>query len=45
MVEIEVEIGFNEKLSKEEQKEIGEKIKKVMEIFGMEIDTMEWKNE
>ena len=45
MVEIEIEIGFNEKLSKEEQKEIGEKVKKVLEILGIEIDSMDWKNE
>jgi len=45
MSEIEIEIGFNEKLSKEEQKEIGERVKKVLEIIGIKIDSMEWKNE
>ena len=44
MVKIEVEIGFEEGLSKEEQKEIGNKLKTLLEILGMEIDSMEWKN-
>jgi len=45
MVEIEVEIGFNKKFSEEEKEEIAEKVKKVLEIIGMKIDSMEWKNE
>ena len=45
MIEVEIEIGFEKGLSKEEQKEIAGKVKKLLEIFGMEIDSMEWKNE
>jgi len=45
MVEVEVEIGFEKNLSKEEKEEIAEKVKKVLEIIGMKIDSMEWKNE
>jgi len=44
MVEIEVEIGFEKGLSKEEQKKIGKDLKNLLEILGMEIDSMEWKN-
>ena len=44
MVDIEVEIGFEKGLSKEEQKEMGKKLKNLLEILGMEIDSMEWKN-
>ena len=44
MVDIEVEISFEKGLSKEEQKEMGKKLKNLLEILGMEIDSMEWKN-
>jgi len=46
MVEIEIEIGFNEELNEKEKQEIGIKIRKILEILGMKIDSMEWgKNE
>lgn len=45
MVEIEIEIGFNGELTEEEKEEIAIKIRKILEILGMEIDSMEWKNE
>jgi len=42
MVEIEVEIGFKKGLSMKEKEKIAEEMKKLIEIFGMKVDNMEW---